>query len=104
MEHASSLSGKIKLTFYAGEGPHASKTVNVGKLAQQLDHSEIFGKVSFDVKKSWFKGFTDIYQVCAYSKILDIQQCTNGRDNGKKTQTILVQVPNEGDHDEDGDF
>jgi hypothetical protein len=107
LHHADSLSGKILIKFLAGVGQHLSKKVDVGKLAQQLDTSEIFNKISLTIKKSWFAYASQgdyTFEVCAYSYKLGIQKCTTQDDNHKKTQTILVKVPNEGDRNDDGDF
>lgn len=101
--NADSDSGKVRLTLTTNE-VKASKKIDAGKLAKKLDSSEIFGKVSFTVKKSWLKdNGNDLYLVCAYSYKLDIQQCSQNRDNGKSKQTILVRIPEAGDEDQDGD-
>lgn len=99
---ANSLSGKIKI--YTVINHNYQKTINVGKLAQKLDKSEIPNAVTFKIKQSDLFEGESRYEVCAYSSQLHINQCTDQPDNGKKTQTILVKVPTEGDEDEDGDY
>lgn len=106
IERATSLDGKIRFDLFFNTH-YTSKTVNVGKLAQQLDNSEIFGKVSFNVKKSWIVetlGRGDWYTLCAHSLSHDTQKCKSQEYNHKSSQTILIQMPHEGDHDDVDDL
>jgi hypothetical protein len=106
IERASSLDGKIRFDLFFNTHS-TSKTVNVGKLAQQLDKSEIFGKASFNVKKSWIVetlGRGDWYTLCAHSLKIDAQKCVSQQYNHKSSQTILIQMPQEGDHDDVDDL